>query len=336
MKKISLISVIVLTYNQEDTIARTLDSILCQQCHLPIEIVIGEDCSTDHTRKICQQYAQEHPDQIRLFCNEQNKGIITNYFDCLLACRGELIADCAGDDFWVDNQKLEKASRLMEADDSITIVHTAWCKYYEQTKTIETAPTTPFTAPLTDGKEMLEAILTQTNIPVVHLCTSLYRAETIRNAYYQHSKYFKDTDWGCEDLQTVFFLAKEGRVAYLPDITLYYSQGDHNFSAPKDEKKLFNFYKNVTHLSYCLSKEYGIETSRTKTFFSHRAYALLMHAFRACDKPLRQEALAYQKKWEAQRSLSFLIIQLLTTNNISWKGLLMVRSLFVRMKQALR
>ena len=47
-----MISVVVVTYNQEKTIGRTLDAILCQKCHLPIEIVIGEDCSTDGTRAI--------------------------------------------------------------------------------------------------------------------------------------------------------------------------------------------------------------------------------------------------------------------------------------------
>ena len=76
-----LISVIVCTYNQESTIGRTLDSILMQQCHLPIEIVIGEDCSTDSTLAVCQDYARRFPDQIRLFANPQNKGIIDNYFD---------------------------------------------------------------------------------------------------------------------------------------------------------------------------------------------------------------------------------------------------------------
>ena len=45
-----MISVVVVTYNQEKTIGRTLDAILCQKCHLPIEIVIGEDGSTDGTR----------------------------------------------------------------------------------------------------------------------------------------------------------------------------------------------------------------------------------------------------------------------------------------------
>ena len=113
----NMISVVVITYNQEATISRTLDSILMQQCHVPYEIVIGEDCSTDNTRAICQSYAEKHPDKIRLICNQQNKGIVDNYFDCLLECRGKYIADCAGDDFWTDPQKLEKEICVMEAHD---------------------------------------------------------------------------------------------------------------------------------------------------------------------------------------------------------------------------
>ena len=49
-----LISVIVITYNEEKTIARTLDSILMQKCRLPIEIVVGDDASTDGTRAMCE------------------------------------------------------------------------------------------------------------------------------------------------------------------------------------------------------------------------------------------------------------------------------------------
>ena len=110
-----LISVIVCAYNQEGTIARTLDSILRQQCHLPVEIILGEDCSTDHTLDVCRQYAERYPESIRLMANAQNKGIIDNYFDCLLAAQGQYIADCAGDDEWSDPEKLEKELRIMEA-----------------------------------------------------------------------------------------------------------------------------------------------------------------------------------------------------------------------------
>ncbi len=50
------VSVIVLTYNQEKLIGRTLDSILAQKCDFPFEIIVGEDCSTDGTLAVCRDY----------------------------------------------------------------------------------------------------------------------------------------------------------------------------------------------------------------------------------------------------------------------------------------
>ena len=97
-----MISVIVVTYNQENTIARTLDSILKQKDVQDLEIIIGEDHSSDNTRQICEMYALKYPSIIRLFSNSENKGIVRNYFDCLKECRGNYIADCAGDDFCID------------------------------------------------------------------------------------------------------------------------------------------------------------------------------------------------------------------------------------------
>ena len=120
------ISVIVATYNQEETIARTLDSVLMQQCHVPIEIILGEDCSTDGTLAVCQHYANEHPDVIRLIANKQNKGLVDNYFDCILAAQGKYIADCAGDDFWTDPLKLEKEVCVMEQHPNVTMALTRW------------------------------------------------------------------------------------------------------------------------------------------------------------------------------------------------------------------
>lgn len=325
MSRQEMISVIVVTYNQEHTIGRTLDSILRQQCHLPIEIVVGEDCSTDQTRTICQEYANRYPEQIRLFCNEHNKGLVDNYFDCLLACRGAYIADCAGDDFWVDNQKLEKEVRLMEADPTITLVHTAWRSYNEDTQTAAAPLLQPFPAPITDGKKMLEAILTQTQMPVIHLCTALYRADTILREYHADTPLFRNQGAGCEDLQIVFFMAYNGNIAYLPDVTLYYSQGSETISAPKDERKLFDFYKKATNQSYELSEKYNIHSKQTEHFFQERIYALLMHAFRAHAPELRDEALTYQRKWKVKSTWKIRLVQTLTQYKGSWRLALHLR-----------
>lgn len=95
------LSVAVITYNQEQTIAKTLDSILQQEHGYSYEIVIGEDCSTDRTRDILLEYQLRYPDVIRLLLNEKNIGLIRNYFNVIEHCQGEYIMQCAGDDWWL-------------------------------------------------------------------------------------------------------------------------------------------------------------------------------------------------------------------------------------------
>ncbi len=86
-----LVSIIVTTYNQEKTIGRTLDSILCQECQFDFEIVIGEDGSTDSTRQVCEQYVLRNPTIVKLMPQAPNKGIVDNYFDCLLATQENIV-----------------------------------------------------------------------------------------------------------------------------------------------------------------------------------------------------------------------------------------------------
>jgi glycosyltransferase involved in cell wall biosynthesis len=334
MSKTSMISVIVTTYNQEDTIARTLDSILSQKCHLPFEIVIGEDCSTDRTGDICRDYARRYPDIIRLFSNSPNKGMVDNYFDCLLACRGELIADCAGDDFWVDDEKLEKESRIMEGDDSITLVHTAWQSYDERSHTASDSPQQPFAAPITDGKQMLEAILTQTSMPVIQLCTSLYRADVVRNAMEKYNALFRGQDIVCEDLQISFFEALNGNIAYIPDVTLYYSQGGETISSPKSPHRLFDFFRKATNQSFAISNTFGINSDTTRRFFSKRTFSLLMHSFRAKDHQMRNEAIESQRLWNTKNNLAILMVKAVTAFQPLWQCALAIRKVVITLKKS--
>ena len=284
-----IISVIVCTYNQQDTIGRTLDSILMQKCHLPIEIVIGEDGSTDDTLSICKQYQERHPDTIRILENEVNKGFVRNYFDCLRACKGTFIADCAGDDFWIDDQKLEQTSLILEQDENVGIVHTDWLRYDEETGE-RTRPKGQ------SGEVTLEAILTPIERPAIQLCTSLYRNDWIRQAMQDYPQFFDAETYQCEDLQISFFLARMGKVAYLDKPTLAYSCGKSTISNPNSEEKQFLFWANTTRLSYDLAQTFNIKGKRLDDFFQARIHKLLMHAFRSGKSPLKFEALKMQQE----------------------------------------
>lgn len=107
------ISVAVITYNQQDTIAQTLDSILCQKGDFKLEVVVGEDCSTDNTLAICQEYAGRYPAQVVLLENTHNLGIMANFARVMKACTGEYVGICAGDDYWCDEQKLQKQMNFL-------------------------------------------------------------------------------------------------------------------------------------------------------------------------------------------------------------------------------
>lgn len=120
------VSVFVLTYNQEKYISQTLDSILSQNTTFSFQIVIGEDFSNDSTRLICEEYANKFGSKIKLLpCLGENIGLIRNYYRTFKECKGKYIAICDGDDYWIDNSKLQKQFDFLENNKEYSIVHTA-------------------------------------------------------------------------------------------------------------------------------------------------------------------------------------------------------------------
>lgn len=327
-----VISVIVCTYNQEKTISRTLDSILMQKCTLPLEIVIGEDCSTDGTREICQRYQQLYPDVIRLVANESNKGLVDNYFDCMLSCRGKYIADCAGDDYWIDSYKLEKQLKVMDANPDVGIVHTNW-QFVEADTEVESPSSVSLHQPgIEEGSDYLEDILTQTSRPAIHLCTSMYRADWICKAHEEFRYFFRNKAYPCEDVQVAFFLSRMGKVAYLPDITLNYCCGGETISNSAQDKRLFLFYFRATQLCVDLADTFNLRTPRFQSFMNQRVFKLVMHAFRAKDKELLRQVVGSLSRWNVSLSLKCKVVLLVMSNFMTWSIALSLRKVYVDLK----
>lgn len=124
------ISVAVITYNQEDTIAQTLDSILMQKGNFDLELVIGEDCSQDNTLAICKQYAERYPSTVNLLSCPKNLGITANYFRTLQACTGEFIGDIAGDDYYCDDHALEKQMQYLQSHSEVGVLGANGYRFY--------------------------------------------------------------------------------------------------------------------------------------------------------------------------------------------------------------
>lgn len=129
-----LVSVFISTYNQENTVGKTIESVLAQNVSFPYEIVIAEDCSKDNTLNVCRSYFEQHPDIIRVHHNETNKGIIGNYHETRLECaRGKYLAGVAGDDWWHDKNKLQKEVEFLESHPDYGLVFSQTYIYSQAT-----------------------------------------------------------------------------------------------------------------------------------------------------------------------------------------------------------
>lgn len=107
-----LISIAIRTFNQEKYISDALDGIIKQKINYPYEIVISDDCSTDNTLHIVSKYQKDNA--IRIVASKENKGSTYNLYQSIVSCKGEYIALCDGDDYWVDEYKLQKQFDLFQ------------------------------------------------------------------------------------------------------------------------------------------------------------------------------------------------------------------------------
>lgn len=119
MNKDFVVSVCMITYNHENYIREAIEGVLMQNTNFPIELVIGEDCSSDNTRKIVMEYVEKYPKTIHPLLPENNLGMLENFSKTLQACTGKYIAICEGDDYWTDPYKLQKQVEILENNNQL-------------------------------------------------------------------------------------------------------------------------------------------------------------------------------------------------------------------------
>jgi glycosyltransferase involved in cell wall biosynthesis len=100
--KTPLVSIALCTYNGELYLKEQIDSLIAQS-YQNLEIIIFDDCSTDNTVSIIENYQKEYP-HIYLFINTENLGFNKNFQQALDKCKGDFIAIADQDDIWELNK----------------------------------------------------------------------------------------------------------------------------------------------------------------------------------------------------------------------------------------
>jgi glycosyltransferase involved in cell wall biosynthesis len=109
-----LISCCIITYNHAPYIKQAIESVLNQKHNYSSEIIIADDCSTDGTTEIINEYRLQYPAIIKHIKQPVNAGASKNFISLLCAANGKYIAYLEGDDYWSSNGKLQKQIDFLE------------------------------------------------------------------------------------------------------------------------------------------------------------------------------------------------------------------------------
>ncbi|HMJ47113.1 MAG TPA: glycosyltransferase [Ferruginibacter sp.] len=118
--------ILFITYNHANYVKESLDSILMQKTNFPFQVVVGDDCSKDGTRDIIETYALNYPGKIILSNPAVNLGAEKNFNQLLARCieiDSDYIAYLEGDDYWLDEYRLQKQFDALEKSPVIGLVY---------------------------------------------------------------------------------------------------------------------------------------------------------------------------------------------------------------------
>ncbi len=118
------VSIICNAYNHEEYIRDTLDSFLMQKTNFKFEVLIHDDASTDKTADIIREYEAKYPDIIKPVYqteNQYSKGVRIADLYQKPRIKGDYVAFCEGDDYWIDPLKLQKQYDFLENNKGIDV-----------------------------------------------------------------------------------------------------------------------------------------------------------------------------------------------------------------------
>lgn len=247
-----MVTVCIFTYNQQKWIRDAIESVLAQKTDYNFEIIIGEDCGSDDTRKICEEYAQKHTN-IKLLPSDRNHGVASNWIRCVEAGTGKYIMTCAGDDYWHNPQKIQLQVDFMEQHPMCVMSFTDLNKFYEKSGKLERNVIESNGIVPAQGRIQKDLLHGSTGISAVTTCIR-------RDMFEKYVPIEKYAKFPREDWPTWIILSAHGDILYIPISTATYRVGQESITRTSDYDTILSRArqdKEMTRYLYSLFPELG-------------------------------------------------------------------------------
>ena len=243
-----LISIKCMTYNHENYIAHCIDGFLMQKTNFPFEILIHDDCSTDKTESIVRDYETKFPKIIKGIYETENqwqKGCGAHHTKIDAAIKGKYIALCEGDDYWIDENKLQMQVDFLEKNPDFGLCYTK-CLEYNQSKNEYT--------PIILGRKIKDFndLLSANGIPTL---TVLVRSELVQS--YAVDINPSNKNWKMGDYPLWLYISKKSKIKHFETVSGVYRILENSASHSNDINKLIDFEKSVFEIQSYFSKRFN-------------------------------------------------------------------------------
>lgn len=243
-KKIESIAVCLVTYNEEKYIAQAIESVLMQNVSVPYICYIGEDCSSDSTRNIVLEYQSKYPGKIKVLLHNENQGLVKNtiaIFKEIQKNNHSYIAMLDGDDYWLDNFKLQKELDFLTSHYNYGLVHTNIALLWNDNKMYVN-----FRKNITNRKAPSEI-----KDLAIGNCSVLFRTALLKYVYLDDfiTWRFMSVDYALYQL-----FAKYTKFGFLDDLTAVWRRGHSSLSNPNDISKEIAYVENAIQIWHYLDQ----------------------------------------------------------------------------------
>ncbi|AQG81597.1 glycosyltransferase family 2 protein [Spirosoma montaniterrae] len=283
------VSVLIITYNQAKFIRKAIDSALAQQTTFPIEILVGDDFSSDGTREIIQEYERAHPGLVIGVLHPHNMGKNggINFLETLKRAKGEYYALMDGDDYWTDSLKLQKQADLLDAHpDYSTVFHNAVITYEDGT------PSHLLNGPDMKPYYTVDDLIGEDEIWFMATSSTMYR-----NNISEYPTWFRESSSG--DIPRLILKAKLGKIGYIPDVMSVYRK-NRGGASYADNYFDETFLRNRIQMYTDINRELDYKYDRVLRRNIARYYRMMLDARQYKQSYFRRAGLALKYLYMAQ------------------------------------
>ena len=246
-----LVSVKCMTYNQEKYIGQCIDGFLMQKTSFPFEILIHDDCSTDDTTNIVLEYAKKYPKIIKPILEDENqysKHDGSHHKKIDTAIKGKYIALCEGDDYWIDENKLQMQVDFLEKNPEYGMCYSKAKQYIQSKQKFNKN----FVGDAFDGFEDL--LKNGSRIPTL---TTVYRKDLLDK--YQKEIQPGNKGWLMGDYPMWLYFSHESKMKFFDKVTGVYRVLEESASHSVDVEKQLEFSSSSYNISKYFAELYNFE-----------------------------------------------------------------------------